>query len=174
MTLEEWFNELDQYRERIPLNTLTAGLARVQMDLATVQPFVRFSLERYRRNLMRSGPAFHALVLCWRNGQGSPIHDHRGSACAVRVVSGEVTETRYEMTDDGQMFEGRKRLLTEGGVCATQDRDMHTLANHEPNGADLITLHIYSPPLVIMGQYSLDDASMIEFHDEVHSGGDGI
>jgi cysteine dioxygenase len=173
MTLAEWFRELDEYTQRIPLEVLTEGLKRLCLDNAEIRPFVQFSPERYRRNLMRAGLAYHALILCWRNGQRSPIHDHRGSACGVRVISGEATETIFEMTEEGHVFPVRTRKLTEGFICATEDLDIHQLSNLQPNKADLITLHIYSPPLLVMGQYSLMDSIVREFRDEVHTFSEG-
>src|SRR6516164_6878258 len=89
LTLEQWFAELDEFRQRIPLAVLKDGLARLRIERPDFLPFAQFSPERYRRNLMHAGPAYHALALCWRSGQRSPIHDHRGSACAVRVLEGE-------------------------------------------------------------------------------------
>jgi cysteine dioxygenase len=169
LTLEQWFTELDQHVDRIPLEVLTSGLKRLCLDFTGVEKFVQFSPERYRRNLMHAGPAYHALVLCWRSGQRSPIHDHRGSTCAVRVIRGEATETVFEMTEEGRVFEARARQLTEGFMCATQDLDMHRISNDQPAGADLITLHIYSPPLLLMGQYSLEDSIARDFNDEVHT-----
>jgi len=176
LTIEQWFAELDHYNGPIPLDVLKAGVKRLRMDFAAFQPFAQFSSERYRRNLMHTGPAYHALVLCWRKGQASPIHDHRGSACAVLVLRGRATETVFDMTDEGRVFECCTRELPEGFVCATQDLDIHRLANCQLDGADLITLHLYSPPLLVMGQYSLLDSSVSEFRDEVHvfAGGAGI
>jgi cysteine dioxygenase len=172
LTLEQWFAELDQHEKAIPLEILTRDLPRLRVDFEAVARFAQFSPERYRRNLMHSGPAYHALVLCWRAGQVSPIHDHRGSACAVRVIRGEATETIYEMTEEGRVFATRTRQLTEGYMCATQDLDIHQLGNTQPSG-DLITLHIYSPPLLKMGQYSLEDSQPREFEDEIYALSEG-
>jgi cysteine dioxygenase len=166
-TFKQWFVELDQYREAIPLKVLTEGLTRLPADWQELQSFAQFSPERYRRNLVHAGPAYHALLLCWRSGQRSPIHDHRGSACAVRVLRGEATETVFEMTEEGNVFPTRTRTLQEGFLCATQDLDIHQVSNLQPTNADLITLHVYSPPLLVMGQYSLTDANRREFKDEV-------
>ena len=175
-TLEQWFAELDTHHEAIPLDVLTGGLKRLRLDFAEIEKFAQFSPDRYRRNLLHAGPAYHALLLCWRNGQRSPIHDHRGSACAVRVIRGEATETNFEMTEEGHVFPVRTRKLAEGFMCATQDLDIHQLSNLQPDRADLITLHLYSPPLLVMGQYSLTDPVMREFADEVYAfaGGAGI
>jgi len=169
LTIEQWFAELDQHFGRIPLEVLTKGLRRLRLDFPAVEKFAQFSPERYRRNLMHAGPAYHALILCWLSGQRSPIHDHRGSACAVRVIRGEATETVFEMTEEGRVFEARTRRLTEGFMCATQDLDIHQISNDQPADSDLITLHIYSPPLLVMGQYSLNDSIPREFNDEVHT-----
>jgi cysteine dioxygenase len=163
----QWFAELDRYQQAIPLHVLTEGLKRLPADWSELQSFVQFSAERYRRNLVHAGAAYHALLLCWRAGQRSPIHDHRGSACAVRVLRGEATETVFEMTEEGSIFPVRTRNLHEGFICATQDLDIHQISNLHPADTDLITLHIYSPPLLVMGQYSLTEPTVREFKDEV-------
>jgi Predicted metal-dependent enzyme of the double-stranded beta helix superfamily len=173
LTLEQWFAELDEFRERIPLAVLKDGLARLSIERDDFRPFAQFSPERYRRNLMHAGPAYHALLLCWRSGQRSPIHDHRGSACAVRVLEGDATEIIFHMTDEGHVFPSKTRKLSEGFICATEDLDIHQLSNLQPPNRDLITLHIYSPPLLVMGQYSLTDQTVREFKDEVHAFAEG-
>src|ERR1700733_7426595 len=155
LTLDKWFEELDRHPERIPLEILLRGMKEWRLDPAEISPFIQFSPERYRPNLIHAGPAYHALLLCWRPGQRSPIHDHRGSACAVRVIRGEASETVFEMTEEGFVFPTRMRQLPEGFLCATQDLDIHQLSNLQCGHADLITLHLYSPPLLVMGQYSL-------------------
>ena len=87
--------ELDQYPGRIPLAALSDWLARTELTLEDVRPFLRFSPDHYVRNLMYAGPGYQALVLCWRSGQRSPIHDHTGSSCGVKVISGVATETTF-------------------------------------------------------------------------------
>lgn len=166
-SISEFLTRLDRFHERIALDSL-AGLLR---DLAVcpeeVGEFVQFGPTTYRRNLMHSGPSYQALILCWRNGQRSPIHDHRGSSCGVRVLRGVATETAYERTPNGMVAATRSREIPEGSVCATQDTDIHQMSNLQEGGADLITLHIYSPPLLKMGTYSVDDAAVGEFDDPV-------
>ncbi len=83
-------------------------------------------------------------------------------------MSGEATETVFEMTEEGHVFPTRTRKLSEGFICATEDLDIHQISNLQPDKADLVTLHIYSPPLLEMGQYSLTDSVVREFKDEVH------
>jgi len=42
------------------------------------------------------------------------------------------------------------------------------VANLQPEGTDLVTLHIYSPPLYRMNMYSLVDAKVKQFFDPVN------
>lgn len=168
MTLDEFFAELDQHGTRVPLRLLDERMRDVTIDFADVQQFVHFGDATYRRNLLRAGPAYHALILCWRPGQRSPIHDHRGSSCGVKVLKGSATETVFERTAAGHIFPTKTRQLAEGYCCGTQDDDIHQLSNIDPTGGDLVTLHIYSPPLLVMGTYSLTSTKVGEFADRIY------
>ena len=172
ITLAELFAELDQHDRRVPLDLLEDRLRQLRIDWAELEPYVRFAPDTYRRNLLRAGPAYHALVLCWRNGQRSPIHDHFGSSCGVRVLRGVCTETIFQRTSIGHVFPTETHKLAEGACCGSQDKDIHQISNIEPAG-DLVTLHIYSPPLLTMGKYSLTGPGREEFVEMVHTYGEG-
>ncbi|KAJ3124979.1 hypothetical protein HK098_000699 [Nowakowskiella sp. JEL0407] len=67
----------------------------------------------YTRNLVDDGNGhFNLMVLCWGEGKSSPIHDHAGSHCLMKVLSGEVAETQYkcsgydsiELKDDNEPY----------------------------------------------------------------------
>jgi len=160
--------ELDQYTGRIPLAVLGDWLARTELTLEGVRPFLRFSDEHYLRNLIYAGPAYQALVLCWRSGQRSPIHDHTGSSCGVKVISGVATETAFAAGPNGMVYALSSRHLPAGSTCASQDADMHQMSNLQPEGTDLITLHVYSPALVYMNMYSIVAASVERFFDPIN------
>ena len=166
--LSELLVELDRYRGPIPLPDLKSCLERTQMSLEDVQGKVRFHSDRYQRNLMHEGTNYQALVLCWRNGQRSPIHDHSGSSCAVKVVHGTAAETLFEFAPNGLIYAVRSRSLPEGCITASQDRDVHQVSNLQEDNADLVTFHIYSPPLQWMNMYSLLDDSVSRFFDPVN------
>lgn len=173
LTLAGFLADLDQYVDRIPLDELTERLAALDIREEDVRPFACFGAHTYQRNLMHAGRAYTALVLCWRSGQRSPIHDHFGSSCGVKVILGAARETYFERTPDGYVYAVSSRELLEGGVCGSQDDDMHEVANLQPPGRDLITLHVYSPPLTQMHVYSLDSTHRRLFTDPVHAMCDG-
>ncbi len=162
------FAELDRHRDMIPLDEIMAWLGKHEFNLEQLERWLRFDPERYQRNLLHAGPAYQALLLCWRNGQRSPIHDHRGSACGVKVLSGTATETTFDFADNGMICPVSSRQLSEGYICGSYDADMHQVSNLQGDDADLVTLHIYSPPLLRMNMYSLTDDQVQEFSDPVN------
>lgn len=167
MRMQQLFTELDRHARRVPLDDLVDSLRSLEIDLGEVERFASFDERRYRRNVIHSGSGYQALLLCWRAGQRSPIHDHRGSACAVRVIRGTVTETIFDRTPDGLIYPTTTHTLAEGEVCGSEDSDIHQISNLQPDGGDLITLHVYTPPLHVMGVYSLTDPSVREEVDPV-------
>jgi cysteine dioxygenase len=156
-TLDELFNYLDALRERPSLADLVAQLKNLEIDCNDVASAICFSSQGYTRNLVRSGTWYQVLALCWKNGQRSSIHDHKGSSCGVRILRGTATETRFVFAPNGYVKAVSSRDLMPGEVCGSQDYDLHQVSNLQAGDADLVTLHVYSPPLVWMGTYSMFD-----------------
>ncbi len=146
---------LDGLRGRAALDDLVAHVRRLHVECSDVADFIRFSERQYMRNLVRAGDWYNIVVLCWKNGQRSPIHDHVGSSCAVRVLRGVATETLFSFAPNGQVYATASRDHPAGNVCGSQDTDVHQVSNLQAGGADLVTLHVYSPPLQQMGTYSI-------------------
>ena len=160
--------QFDRHADAVPLAELVTTLAESEISLDDVRDFVCFGKDTYQRNLIHCGPAYQALILCWRSGQRSPIHDHRGSACGIRVLQGTLSETVFERSEIGLVYPTKTHELRQGGVCGSFDSDMHQVSNLQPAGQDLVTLHIYSPPLLVLGTYSLTDDLVSDFVPPVH------
>lgn len=52
------------------------------------------------------------LVLVWSPGKGSPIHDHGNAHCLMKILKGNLTETRYEFPQEGEPS-GPMKVITE-------------------------------------------------------------
>jgi cysteine dioxygenase len=170
-TLADLYRFLDSLEGPAPLEELEERVRAADISWDVLAPHVRFSRQGYTRNLVRSGPWYYMLVLCWRNGQRSPIHDHTGSHCVVRVLQGMLTETRFAFAPNGHVKAMGSCDYPPGSILASQDRDMHQVSNLAAGMDDLVSLHIYSPPLLQMGTYSILDTSrgselmLMEFSD---------
>jgi DMSO/TMAO reductase YedYZ molybdopterin-dependent catalytic subunit len=157
--LEALFDWLDGLSTRPRLEDLAAFLRKVDLSRADVAGWIRFSDKSYQRNIVRAGEHYHLWVLCWHNGQRSPIHDHVGSACALRVLEGTATVTTFEKAPNGHVKAVGSKDYAPGEVVATCDNDLHQVSNLQAGNADLITLHVYTPPLLRMGTWSITDST---------------
>lgn len=139
-------------------------LSETELKPDDFRPYVTFSPDCYTRNRITIGSAYELLVLGWRSGQRSPIHDHRGSNCALKVVQGIATEVTFHRSPCGLVSPSVVHDLHAGDVTASRDDEMHQMGNLQAKG-DLVTLHLYSPPLRKMGTYFLGDSVVGEFEN---------
>jgi cysteine dioxygenase len=145
---------LDSLRGRADLDKLSSLLASLNVTREDLGPACIFGTGAYRRNCISRTEHYELLALCWRSGHTTPIHDHSGVSCAFRVVEGVGTEIRFTVSASGLICPGQVNQMDPGYVCAAEDADIHQVANMQAPGEDLITLHIYSPPISKMHTYT--------------------
>jgi len=170
-TLPEALRPLVCYLEslsgRADLGKLDKLLAAIDLGRGDLEPWRQFGTRGYRRNTIRRTRWFELLALCWRSGDCTPIHDHDGCSCAFRVMEGLGSEVRYKVTDSGLVCPMTVAEMNPGYICAAEDSDIHQVANMQPPGHDLVTLHIYSPPVETMNTYSpLGSRKSISWDDD--------
>ena len=161
-SIEQLVDWLRSFDERIDLDELKSRLDDDSISAELLADYIHFSDERYSRNLLAYGPQFYALVLCWKPGQASPIHDHRGASCGVRVIEGVATETSFELQGD-RLVERAVTRMRAGEVCGSFDDDIHEIRND--GEGNLVTLHIYSPYLDNINLYDRDSGAVTVFSD---------
>lgn len=161
-TIDPLVNWLQTFDERIDLDALKGRLDDDSISADLLADYIHFSDQRYSRNLLAYGPQFYALVLCWQPGQASPIHDHKGASCGVRVIAGVATETSFRWQDE-RLVEYSVTTMQAGEVCGSFDDDIHEIRNN--GDCNLVTLHIYSPYLDNINLYDRDTGAVTVFTD---------
>lgn len=156
---------LEGLRDRACLETLAKVLGELQVSRADIAASCVFGVNGYRRNTISRGPWYELLANCWHSGHRTPIHDHRGVSCAFKVVEGTGTEIRFRETPSGLICPSETVTMPVGYVCAAADNDIHQVANMERAEQDLVTLHIYSPPITKMHTYEWGACSTAEAGD---------
>ncbi|MCZ6836901.1 MAG: hypothetical protein O7G85_14085, partial [Planctomycetota bacterium] len=121
LSIDAFFGELDKHPESVPLGRLVDLMKQLDLSLDDVEEHLNFSDDRYLRNLWRCGQGYSALLLCWCDGQVTPIHDHEGSACGVLVADGQVTERIYLKNEDGSLNHHVTNVYEPGFVCGSYD-----------------------------------------------------
>jgi len=123
-----------------------------------------FAKDTYARNLVCRTPFFELLLLCWRPGHESTIHDHAGALNAIRVHSGELTSRVFAFAPgagpgSGPVEQVAEERVRPGGSLVGVDRNgIHQLANASPG--DLVTVHLYAPALTELNVYSSRSADV--------------
>ena len=125
-----------------------------------LSPYIGFKDGNYWRHRVCRNQFVEMLVLCWRPGQRTPIHDHNGSHGGVKIWSGVLWETIFS-------FDAVKGLEYKsacergpGSVTGSDIPDIHQLGKPDVSEQDLITLHVYAPPLGVLHTYKPGSATV--------------
>lgn len=153
---------LQSLDHRADLSALSRLLTTMHVCREDVSTACMFGVKGYKRNCIARSEWFELLACCWRSGDRTPIHDHRGVSCAFRIIEGLGTETRFTQTASGLLCATESIAMPAGYVCAAEDSDIHQVANMQAPGTDLVTLHIYSPPIRQMHTYQWGECSTSE------------
>jgi len=162
ISLEEFMIEMG----REPVSSLTHERLmdlthRLTISDELIESRTCFAANTYARNLVCRTPSFELLVLCWRPGHESTIHDHAGSLNAIRVYRGELTSRVFVPAAGSPVGTGPVGLVAEervqeGGWTGVDRDGIHQLAN--TSDEHLVTVHVYAPPLTELVVYSTSAA----------------
>jgi cysteine dioxygenase len=151
----------DALRRRPALAEMSAWLQDLKVGAHDLRPYISFKAGTYARHRVFRNEHIELLVLCWRAGQRTPIHDHNGSYGVVRVWSGIMWETMFEMDEQRGLLYKSGREWRDGATTGADVPDIHQLGNPDVSGQDLITLHLYAPPLGSLNIYKLGSTESI-------------
>jgi cysteine dioxygenase len=146
MNLAGTIEELKTAAQYLKLPDLRKLIQDLTPESSEVAPYVQFTENHYARNLVYKTPYFEVLVLCWRAGQRSPIHDHGSSICTVYTVDGILSADNYRKTAAGHLRADYSEDFKPGSVLSIQTTEIHQVSNLQ-NSSDLISLHFYLAPL---------------------------
>ena len=142
------------------LAELNGLVERTDMSADEVGPYLGFKTGNYSRHRVMKNAFVEMLVLCWKPGQRTPIHDHNGSHGAVFVHQGILWETMFDYDVEKGLNYKSHRELRGGALTGSEVPDIHQLGNPDVSGRDLVTIHIYAPPLGVLKTYKLGSSTI--------------
>ena len=154
-SLAELVEALEALQALPSLEQLDSWLENAPINREDLLPYIGFKEGNYWRHRICRNDFAEMLVLCWRPGQRTPIHDHNGSQGAVRIYEGLLWETTFNFDPGTGLAYKAGREYRAGQVTAAAVPDIHQLGNPDVSGQDLITIHIYSPPLGVLKTYKV-------------------
>ena len=139
------------------LNDWVSSVEILDRDL---EPYLGFKEGNYWRHRVFRNAAVEMLVICWRPGQQTPIHDHNGSHGVVRVHQGLMSETIFKYDEEKGLSYDTGRECPAGTITGAEIPDIHQLGNPQASGQDLITVHVSSPPLGVVKTYKVGSSQV--------------
>lgn len=173
-SLRTLVNELSSLNGVPSLEQLDSLLENIQLSEEDLRPYRSFKSGNYARHRVFRNQHVELLVLCWRPGQRTPIHDHNGSHGAVRVCEGVMWETLFEQDSESKLRYKSGRQWLPGNVTGAEVPDIHQLGNPEVSGQDMVTLHLYAPPLGVLNTYKVGSAEVGRYSPDQFIDGAGI
>jgi predicted metal-dependent enzyme (double-stranded beta helix superfamily) len=96
-------------------------------------------------------------LLCWSHDHDTGFHDHDLSAGAVAVAAGAVREERLVL---GRPIDSPiAKVARAGSSFSFGASDIHRVLHAGEGPA--VTIHAYSPPLLRMGSYSVEESGQL-------------
>lgn len=96
-------------------------------------------------------------LICWSHDHDTGFHDHDLSAGAVAVAAGAVREERLVL---GRPVDSPiARTVAAGSAFEFGASDIHRVLHAA--GEPAVTIHAYSPPLVRMGSYTVEETGQL-------------
>lgn len=127
---------------------IAALLAEYAREHDDWRPYALFAEDTYARNRIAREEHFELLLLCWGEGQESPIHNHEGQDCWMAVMDGHVEELRYctpEEVVPGPLRPRDASVFETGGVAFIRDEiGLHLVRS--AHDAPAVSLHLYAAP----------------------------
>ena len=153
-------------RELVPAGDgplTTEQLVRLSAEIAAHEelwrPLVVADPERRRYRLLYEDDRVDSWLIMWMPGQGTGFHDHAISGGGLVGVDGAVTEKQMRLPSGSFDVEVRNGDTREGPAGY-----IHSVAHLE--GTPAITIHSYSPPLMEVAQYRVDENGVLRRETE--------
>ena len=173
-SFELFLKRLRELRQPPSMEELNHWLARLTVTEEELRPHRGFKAGTYARHRLFRNQFVELLMLCWRPGQRTPIHDHNGSYGAVRVCEGVLWETIFDLDDAQKLYYKQGREWRPNDVTGADVPDIHQLGNPEVSGQDLVTLHLYAPPLNVLNTYKVGSSEVGHYRPDEFMDGAGI
>jgi predicted metal-dependent enzyme (double-stranded beta helix superfamily) len=146
--IETIFTENSDWESR--KEKITHTLSNINLPSAEIDPYVFFHGNcPYTRNVIATDQEnYNLLMLCWKTGGASKIHNHPCDGCFIRPLIGAITESIYEIDEETNSITPTDvRYYCENQVSYMSDSLglLHKVGNAS-NEIEAITLHLYCRP----------------------------
>lgn len=120
----------------------------LQIEKSEVKELIAFDSSNYTRNLIERTGSYELMLMCWKEGQSSPIHGYSGQQGWIYVIEGKLSIDYYvERDSDHRMDHFRTESFKAGEFAYLNDYvGFHSLKN--TSRENTISLHLHAGPVL--------------------------
>jgi len=174
LSIVEFGDQLRQSASTINASGLVGLLQQLVVTDREISQYASFREQRYARNIICQDETFEIVMICWKSGQRSLIHDHGDSFGGVKVLQGVLTESVFELAPNGMIKPSSSKDYQPGDIQIEHPLTIHQVSNLQPLSSTTISFHVYTPPMARMNIYKLYDPNVITGSSEFYNFGAGI
>lgn len=164
MKLLERVEELFGKLESTSKTSLKDALERLDVQYEELVPFLKDPGGRpYYRKLLYQDENVEMLVMNWSDIECAP-HDHGESFGWIQVINGISRNTVFEVNENELPVELFSEYRRKGRLFFAPKKGVHKMT--DPAKSDLVTLHLYSPPISGMVVYDIDTCAACVVSDD--------
>jgi predicted metal-dependent enzyme (double-stranded beta helix superfamily) len=151
-----------EHLETLPDKTSPDKLEKCVLDMDAkklqIEEYISFSDRAYKRNIINVSTKCEVTVVCFMEGQATPIHDHGGSTGITIIQNGTMTEELFNKQSTGMIAPKLKRTFQKNELSRVNLTTVHRVSNAHTEG--FVSINIYFPPLTLMNIYNLKDTNL--------------
>jgi cysteine dioxygenase len=110
-------------------------------DSDDYKEFIEYSPINYNKIFLYSCNKFDLVLICWKRGQSSQIHDHPDYCCILKLLNGTLIEEEFKNNTESLKIYDTKILKSGIITNKKQNEIVHRIIPLE----DSVSLHLYIP-----------------------------
>ena len=136
-------------------------MCRVDLPREELETYCTWDDENYVRNVLARNDEFEILLICWEEGQSSPIHDFNSQEAWIHPVHGWIKEERFKINpgDDIRLERVSSVLLGTEEYSYMNQVAIHRYSNAEEGRS--VSLNVYSRPVTEWRVYDEETSNSI-------------
>ena len=138
--------ELLHLLDHASLDEMGNLLRRAVITPKDLEPICHWDNNCYTRTCIFKSEKMEVLLLSWKAGQETEIHNHGGQKCWVHQMMGSITEKKY-LVNEKKTLEEISQITISKGECSYIDDNMGVHSLHNYSKEKSVSLHLYIKPI---------------------------
>lgn len=121
--------------------------SQLAIEAAELEHLLECGKQHYRRKLLQRTGSYELLLMCWQNGQASPIHSYAGQQGWIYLVSGKLALDYYLRKDSDNGMEAYQSIELKAGEFAYLNDYIGFHRVRHLGAERAVSLHLHAAPV---------------------------